>query len=91
MDRPRRRRLGGLPRVATRRRRNVRVGEPDQPREQVVLLVDGGLYDNLGLSVLEPGRFPAHTDHVSGLSYVGGKQTGFSAVLGSIRWRGRGR
>jgi NTE family protein len=50
--------------------RNVRVGEPDQPREQVVLLADGGLYDNLGLSVLEPGRFPAHTEHAYDLNYL---------------------
>lgn len=31
---------------------------------QRVLLTDGGVYDNLGLSVLEPGRSSAHSLHV---------------------------
>jgi NTE family protein len=35
-----------------------------------VLLVDGGVYDNLGLSVFEPGRSSTHTSHVYPVDYV---------------------
>jgi predicted acylesterase/phospholipase RssA len=35
-----------------------------------VALTDGGVYDNLGLTVLEPGRSSAHTDHVYNLDYI---------------------
>jgi NTE family protein len=38
--------------------------------EQVLLLTDGGVYDNLGLTVLERGRDPGFTSHVYDLSYV---------------------
>jgi NTE family protein len=34
------------------------------------LLSDGGIYDNLGLSVLEPGRSAAFTPHVYELPYI---------------------
>ncbi len=34
------------------------------------LLSDGGLYDNLGLSVLEPGRSSAYTPHVYDVRYI---------------------
>ncbi len=44
---------------------------PDEPSErQALLLTDGGIYDNLGLSVLEPGRSPAHTAHTYDVDYV---------------------
>lgn len=39
-------------------------------REESVLLSDGGIYDNLGLSVLEPGRSAAFTPHVYELPYI---------------------
>lgn len=35
-----------------------------------VNLTDGGVYDNLGLSVLEPDRSPDHTRHVYNVDYV---------------------
>ncbi|MFI0487088.1 patatin-like phospholipase family protein [Actinomadura sp. 9N215] len=35
-----------------------------------VAMTDGGVYDNLGLSALQPGRSRAHTDHVYDLDYV---------------------
>ncbi|SRR6266545_30071 len=35
-----------------------------------VSLTDGGVYDNLGLTVLEPARSPAYTDHVYDVDYV---------------------
>jgi NTE family protein len=35
-----------------------------------VLLTDGGVYDNLGLSVLEPGRSSSHTAHVYEADYL---------------------
>jgi NTE family protein len=44
---------------------------PDKPSERyALLLTDGGVYDNLGLSVLEPGRSAGHTAHVYNLDYV---------------------
>jgi NTE family protein len=44
--------------------------ESDDPTSHVVLLADGGIYDNLGLTALEPGRSPAHTAHVYDLDYI---------------------
>jgi NTE family protein len=41
----------------------------EQSRQRVAL-TDGGVYDNLGLSVLEPGRDPRFSDHVYPLDYV---------------------
>ncbi|MEU6495768.1 patatin-like phospholipase family protein [Streptomyces sp. NPDC046984] len=38
--------------------------------QRTVLLTDGGVYDNLGLSVLEPGRSPRHTQHVYDVPFV---------------------
>src|SRR5689334_8803326 len=35
-----------------------------------VLMTDGGVYDNLGLSVLEPGRSFGHTSHVYDLDCI---------------------
>jgi NTE family protein len=35
-----------------------------------VLLTDGGVYDNLGLSVLEPGRSADFTEHVYSVPYI---------------------
>lgn len=37
---------------------------------EAVLLSDGGGYDNLGLSVLEPGRSLAFTPHVYDVPYI---------------------
>lgn len=42
----------------------------DTPERHVVLLTDGGVYDNLGLSVLEPGRSAAHTAHTYDVNYI---------------------
>lgn len=42
----------------------------DLPEQHVVLLTDGGIYDNLGLSVLEPGRSSAHTPHTYDVDYI---------------------
>ena len=38
--------------------------------QHVLLLTDGGIYDNLGLSVLEPGRSANHTAHVYDVDYI---------------------
>jgi len=46
-----------------------RPGTPE-PSRQVVLLSDGGIYDNLGLTVLEPGRSTLHTAHVYDVDYI---------------------
>lgn len=35
-----------------------------------VVMIDGGVYDNLGLSPLMPGRSPLHTDHVYDVDYL---------------------
>ncbi len=37
---------------------------------RTVMLTDGGVYDNLGLTVLLPGRSTLHTDHVYDLSHL---------------------
>jgi NTE family protein len=39
-------------------------------RVQTLLLADGGIYDNLGLSVLEPGRSSSYTSHVYDVRYI---------------------
>lgn len=39
-------------------------------RTEAVLLSDGGIYDNLGLSVLVPGRSEAFTPHVYDVPYI---------------------
>ncbi|MFF2170616.1 patatin-like phospholipase family protein [[Kitasatospora] papulosa] len=39
-------------------------------QQHTVLLTDGGVYDNLGLSVLEPGRSPQHTQHVYDVPFI---------------------
>lgn len=39
-------------------------------KQHTLLLTDGGVYDNLGLSVLEPGRSPQHTDHVYDVPFI---------------------
>jgi NTE family protein len=37
---------------------------------ETVVMSDGGVYDNLGLSVLEPGRSPMFTPHVYDVRYL---------------------
>ncbi len=37
---------------------------------QALLLTDGGIYDNLGLTVLEPRRSARHTAHVYDTDYI---------------------
>lgn len=44
--------------------------DSEETNRQVVLLTDGGIYDNLGLSVLEPRRSASHTAHVYDVDYV---------------------
>ncbi|MGW5003485.1 patatin-like phospholipase family protein [Streptomyces hydrogenans] len=39
-------------------------------QQHTLLLTDGGVYDNLGLSVLEPGRSPLYTDHVYDVPFI---------------------
>jgi len=41
-----------------------------QKSEHRVDLTDGGVFDNLGLSALEPGRNPAYTGHVYNCDYL---------------------
>ena len=50
------------------RRWRFRIGSSESA--QRVLLTDGGVYDNLGLSVLEPGRSSAHSLHVFPCDYL---------------------
>lgn len=38
--------------------------------DHTLFLTDGGVYDNLGLSVLEPGRSAAHTPHVYDIDVI---------------------
>lgn len=44
-----------------------RVGHDQQ---HTVLLSDGGVHDNLGLSVLELGRSPHHAQHVHDVPFI---------------------
>jgi predicted acylesterase/phospholipase RssA len=58
-------------------------------RQAKVNLTDGGVYDNLGLSVLEPGRSPDHTRHVYRADYViacdaGRQEAGQSAATAML-------
>ncbi len=46
----------------------IRRDGTSEPR--TVAMTDGGVYDNLGLSVLLPGRSPSFTDHAYQLDYV---------------------
>jgi len=39
-------------------------------QQKTVLMTDGGVYDNLGLSPLLPGRSKEHTRHVYDLNYI---------------------
>lgn len=59
-------------------------------QQRRMLLTDGGVYDNLGLSVLEPGRDPAFSDHVHPLDYVvacdAGRQERGAGALGAGTW-----
>ena len=47
----------------------TRPGSPETS-QHVLLLTDGGIYDNLGLTVLEPGRSANHTAHVYDVDYI---------------------
>jgi NTE family protein len=49
-----------------------------------VALTDGGVYDNLGLTVLEPGRHPAYTGHVYDVDYVIACDAGRGALTRSM-------
>ena len=55
---------------AVERAYSFRSGVNAAQERHVVLLTDGGVYDNLGLSVLEPGRSPVHTPHTYQLDYI---------------------
>lgn len=46
------------------------VGRDGSRNQRRVSLTDGGVYDNLGLSVLLPRRSRAHTDHVYDLDFI---------------------
>lgn len=56
-------------------------------RRDVVLLGDGGIYDNLGLSVFEPGRSPEYTEHVYPVDYVISCDAGRSDASPTPRFR----
>ncbi|MGD9893180.1 MAG: patatin-like phospholipase family protein, partial [Dehalococcoidia bacterium] len=56
-----------LPSLEQRYRFRDRAG---RELEQLLLLTDGGVYDNLGLSVLELGRDERYTRHVYDVDYV---------------------
>ncbi len=58
----------GLP--AIERHYTFRQQSDSSTRTVPVLMTDGGVYDNLGLSVLEPGRSGGHTAHVYRVDYI---------------------
>lgn len=57
-----------------------------QSRRDVVLLADGGIYDNLGLSVLEPGRSVEYTEHVYPVEFIVACDAGRSDASRSPRF-----
>lgn len=63
----------------------------DTQHRKTMLMTDGGVYDNLGLSPLVPGRSRAHTGHVYDLQYLIAVDagTGRSAPRAPNRWPGR--
>ena len=58
---------------------------------RTVVMTDGGVYDNLGLSPLLPGRSPLHTHHVYDLDYLIAVDAGRgrSARIAARYWPGR--
>ena len=61
----------------------------DPGRKHAVLLTDGGVYDNLGLSVLEPGRSSSHTADTYDVDYIVACDSGSgSAASRSRTFRG---
>jgi len=58
---------------------------------KTMLMTDGGVYDNLGLSPLMPGRSGAHTSHVYDLDYIIAVDAGIGRVTPRApnRWPGR--
>jgi len=63
---------GAFPLLLPAVERSYRFGRrpSDAGERHTVLLTDGGVYDNLGLSVLEPGRSSSHTAHVYDVDYI---------------------
>jgi NTE family protein len=55
---------------AVERRYTFRKHPGAVPERRSVLLTDGGVYDNLGLTVLEPGRSSLHTAHTYDVDYI---------------------
>jgi predicted acylesterase/phospholipase RssA len=55
---------------AVERAYTFRRQDTDAPERHAVLLTDGGIYDNLGLSVLQPGRSSAYTAHTYDLDFI---------------------
>jgi predicted acylesterase/phospholipase RssA len=50
--------------------RNYTFERHGERQRQAVLLTDGGVYDNLGLSVLDPNRSSAFSEHVERVPYI---------------------
>jgi len=55
---------------AVERRYRFRKGTAPDVTEHTLHLTDGGVYDNLGLSVLEPDRSPEYTAQVYDVDYI---------------------
>lgn len=60
-----------FPALLPQLRRTYTFSKRDGTQERrAVLMIDGGVYDNLGLTPLLPGRSTAHTSHVYDLDYI---------------------
>jgi len=55
---------------AIERRYTFRRQPGSEPERHLVQMADGGIYENLGLSVLESGRSATHTAHTYPIDYV---------------------
>ena len=65
---------------AVDREYTFRRGPDGTPVRRVVSLSDGGIYDNLALSVLEPNRSLAYTPHVYDVDYIIAADAGRGAL-----------
>lgn len=60
-------------------------------KRKTMLMTDGGVYDNLGLTPLLPGRSRAHTSHVHDLDYIVAVDAGIGRITHRApnHWPGR--
>lgn len=61
------------------------IGKPNSHRKERVILTDGGVYDNLGVTCLEPGRAPNISTNVFPVDYIICCDAGHGEPTGKIK------